>query len=455
MMTSNLICCIDDGIPVNQFAYCDDTKLIDSSVLNYLLENVVWNDIALKELIRYLLPKKDALSKEDTWDVTAFGSPNFFFNHTRNRIFSPDVIIYDWEYGPAAPPPSSKDSLLKLLKETYSVIYIYTGTDAIEEVSQTIKEEGFKKYTDRIDIIEKGDLNSATTMMEAVQQRRASNFSFKFGQELMYKSNSALNKILSEISALSINQFIDSFGTSKEPSCNIDEEDFVDVIYSKCRQYLYDIKFNIKPEESPNAEQPKDYINVIRNIWSYRMYQAISRKEVRMGDIVKNDETNKLYLVISSDCHMHMFWKKNGGYIAMVPLHKIDTSSNDPLKNQLKVMKPDTAMHSLTSNNSSITVLPAVPVSDNEKIDFLIIPKEISSQKIFPPKPEGNKGNIRNVSLKYELWDKYKGVVSISDPFKSPLIQFVMDNITGYGCPDYPNELQNNIQEQLEKLRKE
>ena len=101
---------------------------------------------------------------------------------------------------------------------------------------------------------------------------------------------------------------------------------------------------------------------------------------------------------------------------------------------------------SLTSNKKSpMTILPCLQTEEGLK-DFLIIPKTIRTIEI-------EKNDEQQKSLVYENFDGYYKVTSVADPFKSPLIQFIMDNITGYGCPDYPKVLKDDLLCKIEKLQ--
>ena len=163
-----------------------------------------------------------------------------------------------------------------------------------------------------------------------------------------------------------------------------------------------------------------------------------------MGDIIKN-EKGDFFLVFSSDCHMKKFWKKNGGYISLIPLVKIDS---EMAKEQLKLIASNsTKITSLTNCQVSMTLLPAVPISDSLLYDLVALPKSIMSVKVDKPKEQ------QISSLSYDVFIGFTKVVSVSDPFKSPLLQFLGDNISGYGCPDFPEKLQEQLLEMIKKAR--
>ena len=97
----------------------------------------------------------------------------------------------------------------------------------------------------------------------------------------------------------------------------------------------------------------------------------------------------------------------------------------------------------MNSSQIPMTILPAVPISPSVFRDFLVLPKNMVSVKV----PEPSTG--KKTPLTYRLFNGYSKVVSVVDPYKSPLIHFIMDNITGYGCPDFPKAIQNYLWDRI------
>ena len=109
----------------------------------------------------------------------------------------------------------------------------------------------------------------------------------------------------------------------------------------------------------------------------------------------------------------------------MVPLFKMKSPKG---KEQLKLLfNNQNKITSLTNSQSSMTILPAVPIDKSRFCDFVLIPKGIKSIKIK------RGADLNESALKYDTFVGYSKVVSVLDPFKSPLIQFVMDNIPSSG----------------------
>jgi hypothetical protein len=73
------------------------------------------------------------------------------------------------------------------------------------------------------------------------------------------------------------------------------------------------------------------------------------------------------------------------------------------------------------------------------------------------PPPDQDPGVYRKLALTYDHLEDFSGEnrVNINEPFRSPLIQFVLSAITGFGAPDYPAELQNSINSKLDEYLKQ
>jgi hypothetical protein len=154
------------------------------------------------------------------------------------------------------------------------------------------------------------------------------------------------------------------------------------------------------------------------------------------------------------------FWNKNFGLISLVPLH--DLNEKGYLNTHFNGVKSDKLkkfmVTSLTNNSgiSDVTILPSVTGENDELIDYLLTPKEIVSTYIELPKIENIDNLKSNLPLLYEYWPEMdlSKRISISEPFKSPLIQYVLENISGYGCPDYPDSLKIYLKKKFDDARK-
>ena len=426
------VCFIDDKIPVAQYSdYFNDTDIISSSVIKYLLKQKAtnWEDVVVKNMCEKLI------NEPKNWSVSAFTSPAFYDNYTKDNVYAPEIVIYDWDYNYAG--NESEKYLQEILKTSYTMIFIFSGSDQINEINEIISKEDFKKFGDRLSVVDKKENNSIDSIISQIEQKEQDNFSFAYGFEIIHNSNKTINGILSDISTLSIEDFVASIGTIDGDKYVSTNENFIDAIVPRYKNILrnYSLKdISIKKTDNPNLER-------IRKVWSYRLYDNDKTNKVKMGDIIK-DSNDKLFFVVSSDCHLHKFPKVNFGFLTLIPMYQCDT---DEAKRIMKINKADPAMSSLTSNKqSSMTILPCVPIN-NALIDYVIIPKSIVSY------------DIKNLSgakdLLYENLDGYEKVTSVIDPFKSPLIQYVMDNITGYGCPNYPDPLKNDLIQKIKNMQ--
>lgn len=423
------ICCIDDKIPVSKYPeFFKETEALNEQVLRFLLinEKKGWEDSEIKSLFAFLI------DNSSDWSVSAFTHPAFYYNYREENVYSPDVFVYDWDYNFAPGSAESEEYLYKILDESYSMVFIFSGADTIDDINSLVHSEKFSKFADRLELVNKNEDDCVDLIVKKIGEKEKSNFAFSYGHDIIQNSNKAINKILSEISQLSIHDFIASIGIPVNDKIVASNKDFIDIVIPRYKSSLN----NIEWKELSVDKQKKFNIDSIRQIWSYRMYDNSPTDEVSMGDIVKK-EKGGYFLIVSSDCHMARFWQKNGGYISMIPLQRINSVLG---KNQRKLLvnsKPH--FSSVNSSQIPMTLLPAVPVSSAELRDFMVLPKSLISVKINEP-TTGKKSPLR-----YDLFKGYSKVVSIVDPYKSPLIHFIMNNITGYGCPDFSDEIQEYL----------
>ena len=428
------ICFIDDKIPVSQYPqYFQDTDMINESVLQFLLksEGTQWEDKAVKHMCQTLLAKRQE------WSITAFTSPSFFENYVNSNVYAPEIIIYDWDYNYAVGGDDSQINLKKILENTYALVFIFSENDNTDEIKAIIKEKDIAKYKARLGLVIKNEQRSVNALLSKIEKRYHDNFSLSFGQEIVGKSNQAINKVLADISSFSIEDFVLSIGELHDNTWVSTNQNFLDVILPRYRNQLcnyFPIKtLPISTKRSPQATN-------LRKIWSYRLYDNTPSTKVLRGDIIKKIRGG-YYLVVSSDCHMKQFGKKNGGYLTVIPLREIRGKKSQEIAKIMDAKNID--FSSLTSSSIALTILPAVPISENRNTDFLVVPKSITSI-YFPIITEE-----KRKPLTYEKIENYIKIASLSDPFKSPLLQFILDNITGYGCPDFPQKLKDDIKKNI------
>jgi hypothetical protein len=90
-----------------------------------------------------------------------------------------------------------------------------------------------------------------------------------------------------------------------------------------------------------------------------------------------------------------------------------------------------------------VTIVPFIP-SNYKYYDYFLFPKDIHCYDISFP---SGTGNSENTSLLYNHLKEFTGLdrVTISEPFITPLIEHILYNISGFGVPDYPKNLQDDI----------
>lgn len=433
------LCFIDDKIPVSQVSkYFDETGLITGSMISFLLSSndVDWQDAAIKQLCAKLTDQKEE------WSVSAFTAPQFYENYVSENVYAPEIIIYDWDYNGIPGSNDSEQSLLSILRSSYTMVFIFSEEENIDEIQQIIQNSSFLAFQDRLSVVAKGDENCVDSIFQQFSDKEKEVFSFNYGHQLVLRSHKAINAILSDIAQLSIESFIASFssGVADNGIYKVDNCSFVDTIIPRFRFELL--------RNGPDCleyKQTKDPdLTQMRKVWSYRLYDTSKTPFVSMGDIVRHIESGEFFLVISSDCHMEDFWHKNGGSIMLVPMSSFNT---DYTKHYVKSISKEFHPSSIANHKNHITVFPSVPTGGNEYTDLVLFPKCVKSDII------SRHEDYQSSRLSYEVFDGYSKVCSLLDPFKSPVIEFVIGNISGYGCPDFPEQLKNNILEKFKQSR--
>lgn len=458
---SRNICIIDDEIPADNYAdFINERTRVDQSILKYLITNhSEWPSDPLKNLI------KDIFQNHEDWVLSAFTHPNFYFNYINENIFSPDIIIFDWDYDISI---DTEKALLDILNSTYAVIAVYTGADKKDEIESILAKEEFKSHAEyRIHLIEKGEDNSVEKVIKDASDRFDNNFSFKLGKELKKNAVQAVESILVSISKMSFDDFIWTFGSSdnrEDKERHLTIKEFVEILSEKFKNELSEQSFS-EDKYNSNNKPTTDDVEIVRRLWSYRMYYKPTDSIIRTGDIIKKkDDGDARYLVISSDCHLRQFWPKNFGSVTMVPL--LATTTDTRLKEKLtlskspgKINKDASSITNWNAFRDSSSIIAGVPVTNDADgkeslIDYALFPRSVFSLDI--PPPDNDPGVYRKLALTYDHLENFSGDnrVNINEPFRSPLIQFVLSAITGFGAPDYPSELKDSIKSKLDEYLK-
>lgn len=438
-MSKYSICILDDKIPASSLSdYMDDSKILNRNNFRHILtiKEQDWEEQQLYQLINKLY------KKPEEYEITGFTSHSLFFNYIEENIFSPDIIIFDWDVGETNP----KDNLLNLLKEKYCLVAVYTGADSQDEIKMTIEREEFDEYRERLFIQTKGEDNSIKKLEDGIK-KRLQLFSFKLNQVIKKNTLQSVDNILINIGKLSFSQFVSLFGENKNGEKEISKTDFTNIFLEKLKYELSSI--GISDVELKTHDENIDDINLIRKLWHYRLYHKCNDSVIRKGDIIKKG--NKYFLVIASDCHLNKFWKSSLGYLTIIPLHKI-SKQNRGFTKRINYRK-DLESYSLTSlvnpRIDFLTILPSLVEKDSEFYDYALNPREISSFEVALP--DGGNGDKKLTIDDVKGYEKY---ISLSEPFISSLFLFITQKFSGFGLPDFSKELQKSIRENLKKLKK-
>jgi hypothetical protein len=454
-MAKQSICILDDQIPVSKFTdiVADDTSLIDKNLFNhYLKSEEKWDDVDLMKF------SKAVSEKDQKYLISGFRSHDFFFNYLEENIFSPDIVIFDWDLDDSG--KDSEKNLLFLLQNTFALVGIFTSADKNDEITNVLQKGEFKEYEHNLFLIRKDENNAFQTLVDKIEEK-IKHFSFQKGKDIKQKTLNAVDSVLGKISTLSYEQFVSLFG--KKILVNGTEKavisflEYIEIISEKATSQLIgsglfsgDIEVNYAKTINKN---------LIRKAWRLRLFQEPKDNIVRKGDIIrlKHDEESK-YLVISSDCHLSEFWKKNHGYLSLIPILKISsTKFEEKLKSFDSENTKKFRITSVTNVQflSNITVIPGVfSERDQDGIeifeDGILYPKNVVNKEIGLEEGKNPKEPLIYDNINIIGNDR----IRIVEPFLNPIIQFSLKNITDIGVPDFPVELNDIIKEEIRNIVK-
>ncbi|NOU46518.1 MAG: hypothetical protein HOO86_05575 [Bacteroidales bacterium] len=438
------ICIIDDYLPVEKFPdFMDSREIINKNNFKHLLtlDSEGWEDKNLFNLVSDIL-------KHAEFELSGFTSHEGFLIYSEENMFSPLVIIFDWNI--SGQTVDSKDTLKEILKKKHCLIAIYTESDNIPEIQKLIESDEYNQYKERLFLFEKKSEGSARILQEKINKSIVENFSFKFSQDLKMKNLNALDSVLTLISKFSFDEFISLFGEKEDQKSKLSALDFVDIITDKTKSNL--ISSGYTEDIIANYIKTEDQ-NLVRKLWHFRLYHKPQDQIVRKGDIIKEAASQRLYMVISSDCHLKKFWQKNFGHLVIVPIYKFD----DPIiKTKILTFTKSEARKKFTlssMNNpnaiENITFLPGLFHEVDQFIDYIISPKEITSIEIVKPDALNPKSQ-----LEYTQFPAFIGVnrLRLSEPFLTPLVEYLLKNVTDNGVPDYSDLLKDSLKKNITDL---
>lgn len=497
------ICILDDEIPTDELndfnnsdiktlaknkIFIDGTKYIDCYTLKKCLNLEHWNDNPLKHLI-------ESIMSNENYSVSAFKSHQYFFNYRNECLFSPNIVVFDWDTGTNNKLP--EEHLETILKSIYCFVVIFSRCEKKVEIDSLLKSDGFIEFENRIIFIDKMEENVTQKIEEKISEYEKS-FSFTSGTELRQILDEAISNVLTNMGKHSIEEIIKSFASGKSgQNLRLTNFEFMETIGEHFKSILIQKEFKslIKKLETndeninggknitfecnneqfndkvfetpaPNKKNPSDdEVNMARKLWRYRQYQTPNDDIVRKGDIIKikkekikniNANEDVLYFVISSDCHLSAFYKKNLGYLTVVPIYRIDDEKiREQLKNYCSEQSiKQFAISSMTnpSKIGSITIFPDVFFNkeENNYTDGILLAKEVYSIKI------DDKNKSDETELKYDETRLIgTGRLKLSEPFLTPVINFIINNITALGVPDFPYILTEKFALQVKNMTNE
>jgi len=435
------ICLIEDAIPIEAAEGFDHKERLNSSGLNFLLNNqhISWPEDAVKNLVAELIKLKD------TQEVSAFTNPAFYFTCFERERYTPDIVILDWDFRIKA--EETEDYLIQILETTFCYVSIFTGVDQKREIETLLSAEKYKPYlNERINIIHKEDTDAVNEVLKIIKQKTDNNFSFKFGNTLRREVSRSLEQILVSLGCIPLNDLIRLLGEKNESESVLSPDCLVELIVEKLRNDLNARHFGEQQKVALTGLQPIAS-DVAAMFWAYRFYYRPSDSIVRRGDIVfETANKDNKYLVVSADCNLRRFWKNQYGFLNIVPIIEVNKAQalKDKLSfaKKLKNIKFEFSSLANTSDGLSDGVFLLPFIEDEGCKSYLLFSRELSSREIKPDSTkistgDGKEKKNANIRLEYGTNNPYTRLCTISEPFLSPLITKILDSVSGGGVPDY------------------
>jgi hypothetical protein len=458
------VCIIDNDLPASgqeaQALGITDTGLLNGSNLQLLIQRETWQDQVIKNLTATLLGQREEDGVTPKWEVFGFTHPSFYINAINDGFFRSDLVVFDWEYpGAQSGTATNSESILKeILDRTFCLIFIFSKADKKEEIEAILSKAEFQEYKERLRYLDKAveNVDQTNSLLQKADEMYTNNFSFKFASVLRRRSVQCADQILSDMGKASLNDVKNLLVVGDGG-----KKDFIDFLAERFRTTLagpnvYGLVDEI-PQPAANA-LPVD-TSLAAKVWSYRLYfhQETGDDLVRRGDIVRVNDA--LLLVMSADCDLGYFWKKNLGIINAVTLHELN-QTNATLKDLLTLcVKPEAlskpTIGSLLGQVGELSegpfVLPFVPL-DRDLKNFIAIPKDLSSIRISTPASWATFTHRQKKThpMKYEYWPEAKRICTVSEPFLTPVIQHVLSTMGGIGVPDYPEHMKDILKKILD-----
>lgn len=429
------------------------------------MSDEMWTDVIVKNLCSLLISKD--------WFVYGFSHPNHLLEKLEDdSSMGPAIIIYDWDYPDANLENENK---LKEILSNYPVyIFIYTGCDKTDTIRNLIYSEDFHLYKRRISILEKNingesSVDKLTSFLNDLIQQ---DFSFKFGSNMRKILLKGIDKTLSNFSSMNISnvlkllngeqnedlskeikrmladKIISYIKTSKDVN-NIMKEltsdikiinEIKNILSSKIENNIISTALIIDKSSTNDECNSDEAKTLMREIWAYRLYNNPTDNVVRTGDIIRKKGSanyNSLYIIITDNCSLTRFKSKTAGLLNTIELKPLKSFCQDEIKAKNITSLTNTTGFSKT--NGRPLLLPYINLN-KKHVDYILYMQNHKCIQV-----EVDNYNEKDPLL-YDDKFEYEIVCSISSEFLHPLIGTIINNLYGWGCEDYSQIVQKDIE---------
>ena len=429
------------------------------------MSDEMWTDVIVKNLCSLLISKD--------WFVYGFSHPNHLLEKLEDdSSMGPAIIIYDWDY-----PDTNleNENKLKEILSNYPVyIFIYTGCDKTDTIRNLIYSEDFHLYKRRISILEKNingesSVDKLTSFLNDLIQQ---DFSFKFGSNMRKILLKGIDKTLSNFSSMNISnvlkllngeqnedlskeikrmladKIISYIKTSKDVN-NIMKEltsdikiinEIKNILSSKIENNIISTALIIDKSNTNDKCNSDEAKTLMRELWAYRLYNNPTDNVVRTGDIIRKKGSanyNSLYMIITDNCSLTRFKSKTAGLLNTIELKPLKSFCQDEIKAKNITSLTNTTGFSKT--NGRPLLLPYINLN-KKHVDYILYMQNHKCIQV-----EVDNYNEKDPLL-YDDKFEYEIVCSISSEFLHPLIGTIINNLYGWGCEDYSQIVQKDIE---------
>lgn len=434
-----------------------------------------WTDINVKNLCSSLI--------SNNWFVSGFSHPNHLLERLEDdSSMNPAIIIYDWDYLDSS--VESENKLKEILSNYPIYVFIYTGCDEIDKIRDLIDSEEFHFYKRRISIIEK-NIDSETSvgkLTSDLNDLSQKDFSLKFGNNMRKVLLKGIDKTLSNFSCLDLNNVLKLLnGEQNENLSNEikrmvankitsyikmskDVDDIIkefnsdikiineikNILSSKIENNIISAELtidnnNCETEESSNSDKAK---TLMRELWAYRLYNTPTDNVVRTGDIIRkkgSDNYDDLYIIITDNCSLTRFKSKTAGLLNTIKLKPLNSYRHNEIKAKNITSLTNTTGFSKT--NGKPLLLPYIKLN-KEYVDYILYMQCHECIQV-----NVDEYNEKDPLLYGDKFD-YEIICSISYEFLHPLIGTIINNLYGWGCEDYSQIVQKDIEARCSHITK-